>query len=62
MKIFYTVITVGLTIFSLNLKAQSNKCATMKILEQRIAKDPSILLRMEQSEIQTQNGIRQKMI
>ncbi len=57
MKIFYTVITVGLTIFSLNLKAQSNKCATMKILEQRIAKDPSILLRMEQSEIQTQKWI-----
>lgn len=48
---------VGLALFSLNLRAQSNKCATMKVLEKRIAKDPSILLRMGQSETQTQKWV-----
>ncbi len=57
MKILYTVLAVGLTLFSLNLQAQSNKCATMQILEQRIKKDPSIQLRMKQSEIETQKWV-----
>ena len=57
MKILYTLLAVGLTLFSLNLQAQSNKCATMQILEQRIKKDPSIQLRMKQSEIETQKWV-----
>jgi hypothetical protein len=57
MKILYTVLAVGLTLFSLNLQAQSNKCATMQILEQRMKKDPSIQLRMQQSEIETQKWV-----
>lgn len=55
--LLFTSFVAGLTLFSLNLQAQSNKCATMKILEQRIAKDPSILIRMQQSEIETQKWI-----
>jgi len=44
-------------IFGLSTQAQTEKCATMQILEKRIAKDPSIKLRMEQSEIKTQKWI-----
>lgn len=39
------------------LNAQSEKCGTMKNLNEKIAKDPSIKLRMEQSEMQTQKWI-----
>jgi len=46
-----------LAIFGLNTQAQTEKCATMQILEKRITKDPSIKLRMEQSEIKTQKWI-----
>ncbi len=55
--LLYTAFVVGLTLFSMNLQAQSNKCATMQILEQRMKKDPSIQLRMQQSEIETQKWI-----
>jgi len=44
-------------IFGLSTHAQTEKCATMQILEKRITKDPSIKLRMEQSEIKTQKWI-----
>ncbi len=57
MKILYTVLAVGLTLFSLNLQAQSNKCATMQILEQKMKNDPSIQLRMQQSESETQKWV-----
>ena len=57
MKILNTSLLVGLTLFSLNLQAQSKKCATMKILEQRIQKDPKVQSRMEESEIKTQKWI-----
>lgn len=57
MKTFYLTFAIGFSLFSLNIHAQSNKCATMKILEKRIAKDPSILLRMGQSETQTQKWV-----
>ena len=46
-----------LAIFGFSAHAQIEKCATMQILEKRIAKDPSIKLRMEQSEIKTQKWI-----
>ncbi len=57
MKILYTTIATGLALFSMNLQAQNNKCATMQILEQRMKKDPSIRLRMQQSEIETQKWV-----
>jgi len=56
-KLLLLVFVAGLTLISLNLSAQSNKCATMRILEQRMKSDPSILLRMQQSEIATQKWI-----
>jgi hypothetical protein len=57
MKTVYTALALGLTLFSLNLQAQSNKCATMEILEQKMKNDPSIQLRMQQSEIETQKWV-----
>jgi hypothetical protein len=57
MKTLNTSLAVVLTLFSMTLAAQSNKCATMKILEQRIKKDPAIQVRMEQSEIEAQKWI-----
>lgn len=50
-------IVSSLLFFSVGSHAQNHKCATMKILEKRIAKDPSIKLRIEQGEIQTQKKI-----
>ena len=46
-----------LTIFCLKINAQSEKCATMKNLEASIAKDPSLLTRIQQAEIRTQEWI-----
>src|ERR1700741_1029193 len=43
--------------FSTISNAQKHKCATMKILEKRMAEDPSIKLRREQAEIQTQKSL-----
>lgn len=60
MKKIITTFTVGLTLFSMNLQAQDKKCATMHNLEQRIAKDPTTLLRMEQGEVQTQKWIAEQ--
>ena len=57
MKTLYAALALGLILFSLNLQAQSNKCATMQILEQKMKNDPSIQLRMQQSEIETQKWI-----
>lgn len=56
-KILSTTIVLGFIFISLSSKAQSNKCATMTILNERIEKDPAILLRMQQSEIETQKWI-----
>lgn len=57
MKTLYAALALGLILFSLNLQAQSNKCATMQILEQKMKNDPSIQLRMQQSEIETQKWV-----
>lgn len=57
MKTKFTLLTIMLALIGLSVNAQSEKCATMKSLEQRIAKDPSVLTRMEQSEVRTQNWI-----
>jgi hypothetical protein len=57
MKKIYTVLVLGLTFLSLNINAQSNKCATMKVLEERMKNDPSIQLRMDQSEVINQKWI-----
>jgi hypothetical protein len=57
MKKIYTVLVLGLTFLSINLNAQSNKCATMKVLEERMKNDPSIQLRMDQSEVINQKWI-----
>ena len=52
-----TTMVLWLTFLSLSSSAQSNKCASAQILEQRIAKDPSVLLRMAKLEEQTQMWI-----
>ena len=52
-----TTILLGLTFLSLSSSAQSSKCASAQILEKRIAKDPSVLLRMEKLEEHTQTWI-----
>jgi hypothetical protein len=57
MKMKKIIFTLMLAIFGFSAHAQTEKCATMQILEKRIAKDPSIKLRMEQSEIKTQKWI-----
>ena len=58
MKNLYKCFLLGLaTLFCLHTQAQSNKCATMQVLEQRMKKDHSIQLRMQQSEIKTQKWI-----
>ncbi|MBS1536972.1 MAG: T9SS type A sorting domain-containing protein [Bacteroidetes bacterium] len=58
MKLIYCLTTV-FCFFSSTLvfSGEGNKCTTMKILEERIKKDPSLKLRMEESEIQTQQRI-----
>ncbi len=56
-KLLYTAVITALSIFTLHSQAQNKKCATMQILEQRMKKDPSIQLRMQQSEIATQKWI-----
>lgn len=55
--LFSTVASLLFFSISILSPAQNNKCATMKILEKRIAKDSSIKLRIEQGEIQTQKKI-----
>lgn len=44
-------------LISSNILAQSEKCATMQVLEKRIQNDPLTQLRMQQSEIQAQKWI-----
>jgi hypothetical protein len=56
-KTFLLMIAIGLSLFSIDTFAQSEKCATMKILEKRIQQNPALKQKMEQSEIQTQNWI-----
>ena len=48
---------VGLILFTFETNAQSNKCATMEILNKRISRDPSIAERMKISEIKTQKWV-----
>jgi hypothetical protein len=57
MKAKFTLITIFIACFVMGLNAQSEKCATMKHFAKRIAKDPSALTRMEQSELNTQQWI-----
>ena len=47
----------GFTLLTIDSFAQSHKCATMEILNKRIANDPTIKERMKTSEIQTQKWI-----
>jgi hypothetical protein len=56
-NLLLTTLVVVFAFISFNIKAQSNKCATMKILERRMQNDPSIQVRMQQSEIETQKWI-----
>ena len=56
-KFLSTTMVLWLTFLNLSSSAQSNKCASAQILEQRIAKDPSVLLRMAKLEEQTQMWI-----
>ena len=56
MKMIFTIVIL-LAFAGLSVNGQTEKCATMKILEQRMKKDPSVLLRMQQSEIETQKWI-----
>jgi hypothetical protein len=48
---------VGLILLTFETNAQSNKCATMEILNKRISRDPSIAERMKISEIKTQKWV-----
>ena len=57
MKLKIILLHIVLCIFCLNINAQSEKCATMKNLEASIAKDPSLLTRIQQAEIRTQEWI-----
>jgi hypothetical protein len=41
----------------MNINAQVEKCATMQVLEKRMQSDPATLLRIQQTEIQTQEWI-----
>lgn len=55
MKHTYTSILIFLFLtLGLNLNAQTEKCATMQVLEKRMQSDPSTLLRLQQTESQTQ--------
>lgn len=56
-KLLFTGLMTALSLFTLDIQAQNEKCATMQILEQRMKKDPTIKLRMQQSEIETQKWI-----
>ncbi len=51
------VLILGISFSTTTIQAQKRKCGTMHILEQRIKNDPSIGLRMEQSEVKTQENI-----
>ncbi len=51
------MIAIGLSLLSYDTYAQSEKCATNKILEKRIQQNPALKQKMEQSEIQTQEWI-----
>lgn len=56
-KSLHLLIVLSFLFFSLVSHAQNHKCATMAILEKRIAKDSSIKLRIAQGEILTQKKI-----
>jgi Secretion system C-terminal sorting domain/Pregnancy-associated plasma protein-A len=51
------ICTLLLTILCVSTNAQSEKCATMKNFERRVAMDPSTLTRKQQSEIRTQKWL-----
>ncbi|MBS4060069.1 MAG: T9SS type A sorting domain-containing protein [Bacteroidetes bacterium] len=56
-KTLLLAIVIGLSLFSTETYAQSEKCATMQVLEKRIQQNPALKQQMEQSEIQTQDWI-----
>lgn len=51
------IVLALLTILTFDTYAQSNKCATMEILNKRISNDPSIKERMKNSEAKTQKWV-----
>lgn len=58
MKHIYTSILIFIFLtLGLNLNAQIEKCATMQVLEKRTQLDPATLIRMQQTENQTQSWI-----
>jgi hypothetical protein len=58
MKNYYSSILFFLFLsLGLNLHAQSEKCATMQVLEKRMQSDPATLIRMQQTESETQSWI-----
>lgn len=58
MKNYYSSILFLLFLsLGLNLHAQSEKCATMHVLEKRMQSDPATLIRMQQTESATQSWI-----
>jgi hypothetical protein len=58
MKNNYNFILTLLSVFFLtNMLAQTEKCATMHVLEKRMQSDPATQLRMEQTEIEAQKWI-----
>jgi Secretion system C-terminal sorting domain/Pregnancy-associated plasma protein-A len=57
MKLKIILLPIVLSIFCLTTTAQSEKCVTMKHLAASIAKDPSLLTRIQQAEIRTQEWI-----
>lgn len=57
MKLKIILLPLLLSVFCVNINAQSEKCVTMKHLETSIAKDPSLLTTIQQAEIRTQAWI-----
>jgi hypothetical protein len=57
MKNLLIIALTGLTLFTVEATAQSQKCSTMEILNKRISNDPSIKERMKNSEIKTQKWV-----
>jgi hypothetical protein len=51
------LLCIAMCMVTFAMNAQVNKCATMDLLDSRIKKDPSLKIRMEQSEIETQQWI-----
>ena len=56
-KMLLNSMALLLTLCALSLHAQTEKCGTTRLLDQRIQNDPSLVLKMQQSELATQKWI-----